>query len=257
MFPFDVVIMRIKFQWKFYQNTKFFIHENASENIVCGMAAILSVVSVCVCVLHVGHQDSSPSIVWKMVHILIRSYYVKFKQIYDYKAMVSRHYGDQKNGFFTAYVYVCVCVCVCVCVYVYVYVYVFELRPIEKRYIRDSRHIVHVYDVLIVAPYAYQHPYSKDPRMPIRYRSDTFAWDRYLIEISPRAFAIGIGDKTGRWFIINHDVWYDQFRVGGWMLYVSIQQSCLDIHVSLWCATKHTQTHTHTLDLSSVSWWTQ
>ena len=31
-----------KLQWFFYQNTKLFIHENASENIVCETAAILS-----------------------------------------------------------------------------------------------------------------------------------------------------------------------------------------------------------------------
>ena len=31
-----------KFQWNFNQNTKLFIHENASENVVCEMAAILS-----------------------------------------------------------------------------------------------------------------------------------------------------------------------------------------------------------------------
>ena len=33
---------RNKIQWNFNQNTKLFIHENASENIVCEMAAILS-----------------------------------------------------------------------------------------------------------------------------------------------------------------------------------------------------------------------
>ena len=33
---------RNKLQWNCNQNTKFFIHENASENIVCKMAAILS-----------------------------------------------------------------------------------------------------------------------------------------------------------------------------------------------------------------------
>ena len=31
-----------KLQWKFNQNTNLFIHENASENIACEMAAILS-----------------------------------------------------------------------------------------------------------------------------------------------------------------------------------------------------------------------
>ena len=31
-----------KFQWNFNQNTKLFIHENASENVVCEMAVILS-----------------------------------------------------------------------------------------------------------------------------------------------------------------------------------------------------------------------
>ena len=31
-----------KHQWNFSQNTKFFIHENASENIICETAAILS-----------------------------------------------------------------------------------------------------------------------------------------------------------------------------------------------------------------------
>ena len=30
------------FQWNFYQNAKIFIHENAFENVVCEMAAILS-----------------------------------------------------------------------------------------------------------------------------------------------------------------------------------------------------------------------
>ena len=34
--------LRNKLQWKFNQNTKFFIHENASKYIVRGMAAILS-----------------------------------------------------------------------------------------------------------------------------------------------------------------------------------------------------------------------
>ena len=34
--------LRNKLQWNFNQNTKFCIHENASENIVCEMAAILS-----------------------------------------------------------------------------------------------------------------------------------------------------------------------------------------------------------------------
>ena len=34
--------LRDKLQWNFNQNTKLFIHENASENIVCEMAAILS-----------------------------------------------------------------------------------------------------------------------------------------------------------------------------------------------------------------------
>ena len=33
---------RNKLQWNFNQNTKVFIHENASENIVCEMAAVLS-----------------------------------------------------------------------------------------------------------------------------------------------------------------------------------------------------------------------
>ena len=33
---------RNKLQWNFNQNTKLFIHENACENIVCEMAAILS-----------------------------------------------------------------------------------------------------------------------------------------------------------------------------------------------------------------------
>ena len=31
-----------KLQWNFNQNTRLFIHENASENIICEMAAILS-----------------------------------------------------------------------------------------------------------------------------------------------------------------------------------------------------------------------
>ena len=35
-------ILRNKLQWNFNQNTNFFIHENASKNIVCKMAAILS-----------------------------------------------------------------------------------------------------------------------------------------------------------------------------------------------------------------------
>ena len=34
--------LRNKLQWNFHQNTKLFIHENASENIVCEMVAILS-----------------------------------------------------------------------------------------------------------------------------------------------------------------------------------------------------------------------
>ena len=34
--------LRNKFQWNCYQNTKLFIHENVSENIICEMAAILS-----------------------------------------------------------------------------------------------------------------------------------------------------------------------------------------------------------------------
>ena len=34
--------LRNKLQWKFNENIKLFIHENASENIVCEMAAILS-----------------------------------------------------------------------------------------------------------------------------------------------------------------------------------------------------------------------
>ena len=34
--------LRNKLQWNFNQNTKPFIHENASENVVCEMAAILS-----------------------------------------------------------------------------------------------------------------------------------------------------------------------------------------------------------------------
>ena len=34
--------LRNKLQWNFIRNTKLFIHENASENIVCEMAAILS-----------------------------------------------------------------------------------------------------------------------------------------------------------------------------------------------------------------------
>ena len=34
--------LRNKLQWNLNQNTKLFIHENASENIVCEMAAILS-----------------------------------------------------------------------------------------------------------------------------------------------------------------------------------------------------------------------
>ena len=35
-------VLRNKYQWKFNQNTNLFIHENASEKIVCEMAAILS-----------------------------------------------------------------------------------------------------------------------------------------------------------------------------------------------------------------------
>ena len=31
-----------KFQWNFNQNTKLFIHEDASKNIVCEMVAIVS-----------------------------------------------------------------------------------------------------------------------------------------------------------------------------------------------------------------------
>ena len=31
-----------KLQWNSYQNTKFFIHENAYEKVVCEMTAILS-----------------------------------------------------------------------------------------------------------------------------------------------------------------------------------------------------------------------
>ena len=34
--------LRNELQWNFNQNTKLFIHENASENIVCEMGAILS-----------------------------------------------------------------------------------------------------------------------------------------------------------------------------------------------------------------------
>ena len=34
--------LRNKLQWNFAQNTKLFIHENASENTVCDMAVILS-----------------------------------------------------------------------------------------------------------------------------------------------------------------------------------------------------------------------
>ena len=34
--------LRNKLQWNFYSNTNIFIHENASENIVCEMPAILS-----------------------------------------------------------------------------------------------------------------------------------------------------------------------------------------------------------------------
>ena len=34
--------LRNKFQWNFNQNTEIFIHENASENIICKMSAILS-----------------------------------------------------------------------------------------------------------------------------------------------------------------------------------------------------------------------
>ena len=37
-----VVVYWIKLQWKFNQNTKFFIHEIASQNIVCEMAAIFA-----------------------------------------------------------------------------------------------------------------------------------------------------------------------------------------------------------------------
>ena len=35
-------VHRNKLQWNFNQNTKFFIHKNASDNTVCEMAAILS-----------------------------------------------------------------------------------------------------------------------------------------------------------------------------------------------------------------------
>ena len=34
--------LRNKLQWNFYQNTKFFIHENALVNVLCEMAVILS-----------------------------------------------------------------------------------------------------------------------------------------------------------------------------------------------------------------------
>ena len=40
--PMLVIVNRNKLQWNFNQTTKFFIHENASETIVCEMAAILS-----------------------------------------------------------------------------------------------------------------------------------------------------------------------------------------------------------------------
>ena len=42
--PLSVVkwTLRNKIQWNFHQNTKLFIHKNASENIVCEMAAIVS-----------------------------------------------------------------------------------------------------------------------------------------------------------------------------------------------------------------------
>ena len=35
-------ILKNKFQWKFNQSAKHFVHENASDNIICEMAAILS-----------------------------------------------------------------------------------------------------------------------------------------------------------------------------------------------------------------------
>ena len=37
-----MLTLRNKLHWHFHRNTKFFIHENASENIVCEMAASLS-----------------------------------------------------------------------------------------------------------------------------------------------------------------------------------------------------------------------
>ena len=42
MLDYSQLSHKNKFQWKFNQNTKVFIHENASENIVCEMAVILS-----------------------------------------------------------------------------------------------------------------------------------------------------------------------------------------------------------------------
>ena len=54
--------LRNKLQWKFKQNSHIFIQENASENIVCKMAAILSrtqcvtaMTRVCQCMLNVDH----------------------------------------------------------------------------------------------------------------------------------------------------------------------------------------------------------
>ena len=41
-FQSDTMTLRNKLQWNFNQNIKLFIHENASEYIVCKKAAILS-----------------------------------------------------------------------------------------------------------------------------------------------------------------------------------------------------------------------
>ena len=140
---------RNKLQWSFNQNTKLFIHENASENIVCEMAAIFlgffhktnqrevkpdisSIINVKLA-LWIYHTSAIyQSMMWHILilerdkyQLVIYLYiytYILHIRVYVYQYMFKHIYPFYPRPIL-AFMYchrLCLCVCQCVCVSLYV-----------------------------------------------------------------------------------------------------------------------------------------
>ena len=75
-----------KLQWNFNRNTKLFIHENASENIVCEMAAILSMGRWCK-PLHPGSLSRLRLYLWMVLHKISYSRRRRFLRIWNWSTI--------------------------------------------------------------------------------------------------------------------------------------------------------------------------